>query len=95
VFDRFYRTDRARSRASGGTGLGLSIAATLVAAHGGTISVDTQPGRGATFVVRLSLAAAPAVKGDGEAGGGPPERRGHGPDPAQAAVQRVPSKSAP
>jgi two-component system OmpR family sensor kinase len=88
VFDRFYRTDRARSRASGGTGLGLSIAATLVAAHGGTILVDTQPGRGATFVVRLSLATSVAE-------GGPPEPRGSGPDPSQGAVQRVPSKSAP
>ena len=53
VFDRFYRTDRARNRASGGTGLGLSIAAALVAAHGGTIDVDTQPGHGATFCLRL------------------------------------------
>ena len=46
VFERFYRTDRARTRARGGTGLGLSIAAALAAAHAGTITVDTQPGRG-------------------------------------------------
>jgi two-component system OmpR family sensor kinase len=57
VFERFYRTDRARTRARGGTGLGLSIAAALTAAHAGTITVDTQPGRGAAFQVRLPLAA--------------------------------------
>jgi two-component system OmpR family sensor kinase len=61
VFERFYRTDRARTRARGGTGLGLSIAAALTAAHAGTITVDTQPGRGAAFQVRLPLAA---VAGD-------------------------------
>ena len=49
VFERFYRTDRARTRARGGTGLGLSIAAALTAAHAGTITVNTQPGRGAAF----------------------------------------------
>ncbi|HEY3980342.1 MAG TPA: HAMP domain-containing sensor histidine kinase [Streptosporangiaceae bacterium] len=56
VFERFYRTDDARARARGGTGLGLSIAAALVAAHDGDITVDTQPGQGAAFRVRLPLA---------------------------------------
>lgn len=55
VFERFYRTDRARSRSRGGTGLGLSIAATLAAAHGGAIGVHSQPGHGAAFHVRLPL----------------------------------------
>jgi two-component system OmpR family sensor kinase len=58
VFERFYRTDDARARARGGTGLGLSIAAALVAAHDGDITVDTQPGHGAAFRVRLPLAGA-------------------------------------
>ena len=62
VFERFYRTDRARARARGGTGLGLSIAATLTSAHAGTITVDTQPGRGAAFTVRLPLATVASGK---------------------------------
>jgi two-component system OmpR family sensor kinase len=57
AFERFYRTDDARARAGGGTGLGLAIAASLAAAHGGDITVDTQPGQGAAFHVRLPLAA--------------------------------------
>jgi signal transduction histidine kinase len=57
VFERFYRTDGARARASGGTGLGLAIAASLTAAHDGEITVDTAPGHGAAFHVRLPLAA--------------------------------------
>jgi len=55
VFERFYRADAARNRASGGTGLGLAIVAGLVSAHGGTVSVRTAPGEGADFQVKLPL----------------------------------------
>ena len=53
VFERFYRADSSRARASGGTGLGLSIVDSLVYAHGGTVSVTTAPGQGCRFSVRL------------------------------------------
>ncbi len=53
VFDRFYRGDPSRARASGGSGLGLAIARSLAEAHGGTLTLDTAPGEGCTFSVRL------------------------------------------
>ena len=53
VFERFYRTDSSRTRASGGTGLGLSIVDSLVRAHDGRVSVVTAPGRGCRFRVTL------------------------------------------
>ncbi|MCW2598316.1 MAG: two-component sensor histidine kinase [Frankiales bacterium] len=56
VFERFFRTDSSRTRASGGSGLGLSIVAALVAAHGGHVDVEETPGGGATFRVSLPLA---------------------------------------
>lgn len=56
VFERFYRADQARGRRTGGSGLGLAIVNALVAAHDGTVSVDTGPGRGATFRITLPLA---------------------------------------
>jgi two-component system OmpR family sensor kinase len=56
VFERFYRTDRARSRTGGGTGLGLAIVSAMVAAHHGTVWVDSEPGHGATFGFALPLA---------------------------------------
>lgn len=55
IFDRFYRVDRARSRARGGAGLGLAIAKSLVAAHGGQLDLASTPGAGTTATVRLPL----------------------------------------
>ena len=56
IFDRFYRLDASRSAATGGSGLGLAIVRSLVAAHGGTITVDERPGGGARFTVALPVA---------------------------------------
>lgn len=53
LFERFYRVDRARSRATGGAGLGLAIVQHLVKAHGGSVAVQSQPGQGTTFTLRL------------------------------------------
>jgi len=56
VFERFWRGDRSRSRAGGGSGLGLAIARHLVEAHGGTIGVESAPGKGARFWFTLPTA---------------------------------------
>jgi two-component system sensor histidine kinase BaeS len=60
VFERFYRADGSRSRATGGAGIGLSISRAIVEAHGGSIRAASEPGRGSTFTISL-----PAVDGTG------------------------------
>ena len=53
IFERFYRTDQARSRATGGTGLGLAIVKHIATNHGGRVDVASTPGQGSTFTLRL------------------------------------------
>jgi len=56
IFERFYRVDKSRARATGGSGLGLTIARRLVEAHGGTITVESKLGKGSRFSFTLPVA---------------------------------------
>ncbi len=55
LFERFYRVDKARSRETGGTGLGLSIVKQLIALHGGSVRVESEEGKGSTFIAELPI----------------------------------------
>jgi two-component system sensor histidine kinase BaeS len=71
VFERFYRADSSRARATGGAGIGLAIVRQIVEAHGGAITVQSTPGHGTTFRFSLPSLLPLPVRGEG---------RGEGPD---------------
>ncbi|HWS45094.1 MAG TPA: HAMP domain-containing sensor histidine kinase [Acidimicrobiia bacterium] len=80
AFERFWRADPSRTRASGGAGLGLSIVSAIAEAHGGRASVETAPGRGATFRVQLPFRP-PAPNGEESAFAAAPDEPAASPPP--------------
>ncbi|MEV5338458.1 ATP-binding protein [Streptomyces sp. NPDC052676] len=82
IFERFYRVDPARSRATGGTGLGLAIVKHVAASHGGEVTVWSSEGQGSTFTLRLPEAGAARDRAQhGSAGGGAGARSSRGTSP--------------
>lgn len=55
IFERFYRSDKARSRAKTGTGLGLAVVRSIVDLHGGSVHVTSNPGQGSCFAMRIPV----------------------------------------
>jgi two-component system phosphate regulon sensor histidine kinase PhoR len=69
LFERFYRVESARTREGGGTGLGLAIVKHIAIVHGGSIDVDSVPGKGSVFTLRLPAGSAPCIAAEGRASG--------------------------
>jgi two-component system phosphate regulon sensor histidine kinase PhoR len=82
VFERFFRVDKARSRELGGTGLGLSIVKHLTQSFGGSVSVQSQPGKGSVFTVELPSAVRER-----------PQSEAHSPQGNRAAKAKTPARS--
>ncbi|GHE69559.1 two-component sensor histidine kinase [Streptomyces longispororuber] len=80
IFERFYRVDPARSRATGGTGLGLAIVKHVAASHGGEVTVWSSEGQGSTFTLRLPEAGATRDRGSGHGLGDEDAHQGIRPD---------------
>jgi two-component system OmpR family sensor kinase len=78
IFERFYRTDRSRTRSQGGVGLGLAIVRSVVEAHGGAVAYRARPGGGSVFRVVLPLAVAADSDGARPNTGTTPAVRTHG-----------------
>jgi two-component system, OmpR family, sensor histidine kinase SenX3 len=95
IFERFYRVDQARSRATGGTGLGLSIVKHVLANHGGDVSVWSIEGQGSTFTLRLPDSAAEHADAEAAADPDPPGAAGTDRPAATAGATRVPSAADP
>ncbi len=90
VFDRFWRNDQSRSRASGGSGLGLSIVAAIVAAHRGTVEASRTPGGGLTIRVALPQSGRASTSPDSDPSHRAP-RRAETPRAATARSSRWPT----
>jgi two-component system OmpR family sensor kinase len=95
IFEPFHRADPSRARATGGVGLGLAIVSAIATAHGGSVGVDSVPGQGATFWVRLPLAPAPTPTPAGGPTGGPTGGLPPAPPPTGPPVSPAPPPPIP